>query len=542
MIFNTIAIAKRNNSKPALNMPSIINKHRDIFILSYLIPVIAITFVSCGQIPDDVQNALNKAGSNRSELQKVIDFYKHKGDDQKLKAAYFLLAGLPGQFHHEGRKIDAFRQQFRKMDTIIRSGELVRYNQVWDSLQKSVMINESPDKVYDIDVIKGQFLIDNIEDSYQSWQLPWAKHLSFDDFCQYLLPYKIVNEQPLRWRPFFRKKYQWVIDSAKSNPNPIKVANLINNDLKKWFNHINVDLPFDLSYEDLMGIKSGKCPQEIELAAYAMRSLGLPVVLDGVPLWANRSFRHDWNALVVQGQSFPFLGTEGNIGQYKIETARPNAIESRRAKVYRTTYMTQPLSLGALAPEGEDIPALFNNTRFIDVTNIYVPVSDVTIPLNKKAGSYSHIYLCVFNNLKWQPVDWAPNHNHEKVTFKNIGRNIAYLPMVMEETSLVPAGNAFTLGMQGKIEFLTPNVNLVKNAIFDRKYPDNNGSNKVIVGNHYELFYWNGQWVSLGKSTATRNTIQYNHIPDNALLWLRCLDKGFQERIFTIKHTNVRWW
>lgn len=41
---------------------------------------------SCSSVPSDVRIALEQAGINRQELEKVIEHYKTTGEIQKLKA------------------------------------------------------------------------------------------------------------------------------------------------------------------------------------------------------------------------------------------------------------------------------------------------------------------------------------------------------------------------------------------------------------------------------------------------------------------------
>ncbi len=46
------------------------------------------------QYPIDVETALEKAGNNRRELEKVWDYFIKKGDQQMLQAAYFLIRNM----------------------------------------------------------------------------------------------------------------------------------------------------------------------------------------------------------------------------------------------------------------------------------------------------------------------------------------------------------------------------------------------------------------------------------------------------------------
>ena len=68
-----------------------------------------------------------------------------------------------------------------------------------------------------------------------------------------------------------------------------------------------------------------------------------------------------------------------------------------------------------------------------------------------------------------------------------------------------------------------------------------NDKNEVYKGNRYELFYWDNQWKSMGSKVAIDTLVTYEKIPAGALLWLRNLTEGKEERIFTIQNNNIRW-
>lgn len=66
--------------------------------------------------------------------------------------------------------------------------------------------------------------------------------------------------------------------------------------------------------------------------------------------------------------------------------------------------------------------------------------------------------------------------------------------------------------------------------------------NFIYAGNVYELKYWSGEWKSLGVVTADTSYIIYNNVPSNALLLLRNLTTGQEERIFTYENGEQVWW
>jgi hypothetical protein len=74
------------------------------------------------------------------------------------------------------------------------------------------------------------------------------------------------------------------------------------------------------------------------------------------------------------------------------------------------------------------------------------------------------------------------------------------------------------------------------------RYIARNDMNAIQIGNVYELFYWHNSWKSLGKKTATTTFLTYKNVPKNAILWLRNLTDGIEERIFTYEKGKQVWW
>ena len=73
------------------------------------------------------------------------------------------------------------------------------------------------------------------------------------------------------------------------------------------------------------------------------------------------------------------------------------------------------------------------------------------------------------------------------------------------------------------------------------EFAPRNDDNNIIPGQIYELFYWGGKWISLGKQVAEDYEIIYNEVPEGALLWLRNLSIGKEERPFLYKNGKQVW-
>ncbi len=68
--------------------------------------------------------------------------------------------------------------------------------------------------------------------------------------------------------------------------------------------------------------------------------------------------------------------------------------------------------------------------------------------------------------------------------------------------------------------------------------------NDICPGNEYELYFFDGNdWRSLGYRMAEGNTLHYDDIPLNTLLWMRNYTRGHDERPFMVKvNGDTEWW
>jgi hypothetical protein len=500
-------------------------------ILSF-ISIIFIMLVSC---KDKISNNIRISGYdyNNSEFKKVIDYYKGKSDTLKLKSAIFLMENMDGKYFLHSHYLTALDS----ITLLIPNPTIKRLEDISDSLKTIYPMGYTIQK--DINIISAEYLIQNIEYSFIAWRMPWAKHLSFEDFCEFILPYKSGNEKPELWRKSLLKRYSWVLDSVKSDANRIEACKVVNQELKSWFNvNLTYNYPVDIGFNMANKIKVGVCDCASKMSLYPMKALGIPVVVDFTPQYANRSKGHSWNALILpNNQVSCFVGAESFPGLMKEFIAAKQFIP-KMAKVFRKTYAKQN-SLLLKKNEGENIPPFFKDSYIKDVTDIYMPVSDVIIKFKQNLNQ-KFVYLCVFDNKNWQPIHWSEVNNGE-ATFTKMGRDVAYLPIFVENGQLMPAGNPFILDIQGNIKILKANESDKRKIKLLRKYPEDE-SNVIFTGENYEVFYWSDGWKSMGKQEATSTFLIYDNAPSNGLFWIRNLDKGKQERIFTIDNNQQVWW
>jgi len=477
---------------------------------------------------------LDSLGSDGSRLAPVLDHYAQPGDSLKLKAACFLLQNIVDHYYVDVP--EAYDSLLERQSQSALTGNLL--NKVLDSLSirhHNTMLAYTPD----YKVVTAEMLIENIDYAFLAWQLPWAKELSFDDFCTYILPYKVGTEKPVRWRKKCYDQLKHVIDSLPADASRQVVCSAINNTLS-WFKfQWPFRYPSVMDFDQLAAVKMGNCEDATTLTVYAMRAAGVPATFDFTTQWANRNYGHSWNTVLYENGSFvSFQGTETNPGESKIEYDPREDYTFSRAKVFRRTFVKSGTNTALLQIAGNAVPSIFQDEFYIDITASIVPTSDIEIPLLQTGSEVA--YLCVFNNESWAPVSWG-FVNRGVAGFKNVGQNSLYIVAVNNNGRLEYGSLPFSVDADGNLKIYQAGAAGTDTLLFQKKYPYNN-SNLVKKHDLYQLQYWNNGWQTLDTVTARDNYVAFSHLPDNALFIMHDLTRGKQERPFSVEQKQQRFW
>jgi hypothetical protein len=431
-----------------------------------------ILLISCNK-NGQLEEALRFAGNNRGELETVLNYYhKNPSDSLKYKAACFLIENMPYHYTVEGQTLSAYYTAIDSINRHVSDPEACKqaYKQLYDRLGAP---NVGAEIKLDIHHIQADYLIDNIEHAFRHWQEgKWAKHLSFPDFCEYLLPYCFGNENREIWRDSLEARYlpeiAWM-DFEDDKKNSSYWATLyLNDQLKKRgfrIHEVFPDSPINHPLSVLENMKMGSCKDYALYTVYVMRACGLPVCMDYTPQWPFRSHGHDWNVLLDNsGKEVPFMGGESNPGY-------PNKPGYKMAKVFRSTYAYRKGSLFDRKGK-EQIPPTFNTPFMKDVSSHYFEGTDITLRINKPENSHSRFaYLAVFNNQEWIPVHWTEIKRNGHVRFTNMGRDIVYLPLLYVNGSLIPAGYPALAALNGTVSPLIADKTQYQRLVLRRKFP-----------------------------------------------------------------------
>ena len=163
----------------------------------------------------NLERALELAGKNRIELEKVLEHYgKDPADNLKLRAAQFLIENMDSYSFVTSPGIEAYYHTLDSIFSLNGDDELTEEQEVL----LSQMRNPNPllfKTIPDLQYVSAEFLIDNIDRAFEAWKSPFAKEMNFDDFCEYLLPYKAgATDHPDFWRSVYKDTFYPYIKSA----------------------------------------------------------------------------------------------------------------------------------------------------------------------------------------------------------------------------------------------------------------------------------------------------------------------------------------
>lgn len=498
-------------------------------ILFLLIP-----FLVQAQHPAAVEAALKKAGSNRPELEKALQYSNKTGDPLKIKAMQFLIANMDihssSDYYWEdvaGQKIAYNELDYPDFEQAKTAFETIK--------GKNPGLKPKPIIYKDIEMITADYLIQNLEKAFMAWRSSTIKNISFDDFCEYILPYR-VSEEPLQdWRTAYAAKFKWINEQIPSKGFKSVLYNL-KDDYVFWFTNTWKDprkepLP-RLGALQLLLRKEGPCPDLADLGVFTMRSQGIPAAVNVIPFWATSTGGHFMNTFfddTMQAYNCDFGS------RYFGEN-----LEREPAKVLRITYSKQPQTLASFEDKNNIPIGFLQQQNYIDVTKDHWETTDVKCPLYPLTTTSKIVYATTFNGLAWRPFWWGKVENGQTI-FSSICKGTVLLPQYYSNGKFIPAGAPVVVGDKNEEpKVLLPDPTQTRDVIIAEK----DKYLRFKLGVIYKLFYWNNGWklIETKGVTSAIESMLFTKVPKNALLLFLASDSKGLERPFVMDENGERTW
>lgn len=456
-------------------------------ILTILFPCFLFLISSCSCTKEDIflRQALKAAGDNRKELQSVLVHYRYEDDDPlKLKAAKYLIANMPAHYSYaDTAKINCY---YKTAISLFGTGP----NPDWQrDTTAYICMCDYPDLLYrpntvsDIEIMKADFLIRNIDHAFCQWRNRlWSTHLTFEEFRDWVLPYKTVELQSLdNWRELLSEYY---CDSINKVPADDVQRNSVWGAIEIVRNEIhqkqsNIGLRVIWEGQDIIPIRNaegwrkmtyGTCFDYVTMGTAVFRSIGLPVSVDFTPSWGRNNDGHSW---------YVFLSDKGieipTINSLIVPAGMQFYPYERIPKVYRVSY---EVNIERKKYNNKSVLKYPFEMNVKDVTDHYCRTSDVDITLKRLSCiKEKYAYVAMFNSTcvdGWNILDFG-EINKGKAHFNKLGRDVLYIVLGYDGNRLIPISDPFVLQKNGSIIYLNQNrEDYVKydSLVLKRKYPE----------------------------------------------------------------------
>ncbi|MDR2039233.1 MAG: hypothetical protein LBQ60_15025 [Bacteroidales bacterium] len=407
--------------------------------MRFIIFISIFCFFSCtsGYSPE-IEDVLQQAGSNRKELERVLNHYARNPEDSlMLRAAEFLIINMPGKYS------EYFDAPWNHVATVFLR---------WSSSSDKQKVLETyglnrPVVREDIQYITAEYLINNIDLAFKVWrETPWGRHVPFDVFCEEILPYRIGTEPLENWRELalasFADPYlEFLKDSLTTS---VKACQKINKLLPRF--RLDKDFPA-MSYSQLMASARGPCDNAAALAIFSMRALGIPVTMDMTILWPHFQSRrgHSWNTVRdSDGNHISFMGAETNPYQPHQGTT------FLKSKAYRRMFSNQY----RMKDKEQNIPPEFME-NLKDISSEHSGMVNIKIPVKYPPEEPSgNVYLTTCHEREWHPVAYGTTDG-KSMHYGNIGYGIVYWPVYYQDHRLTSANDPFSVDKEGNIRWFS---------------------------------------------------------------------------------------
>ncbi|MDR2057351.1 MAG: discoidin domain-containing protein, partial [Dysgonamonadaceae bacterium] len=479
---------------------------RDAIIL-----IVLLSFcVSCEKEADSLELALQFAGNNRPELEKVLKHYSSPADSLKYRAAEYLIRNIPYYYSYKSPTLEIFQKELYPM--------AIKHDctgqEAFQMLEKKLgrWNPREFEVVYDAHVITADYLIRNIEQAFKVWhEKPWGRRVSFDDFCEQILPYKVKNEPVEDWRELYYEHFQPVLDSLLTDPNnPMEAINVLWDTLhaSRWvyWDTKPAGYPYPGATSLLKDGLIGDCYELASRAVYVMRALGIPGGVTGYLQFPYGKGHHLWNFVP---------DPSGNIWEFSLNGNRPRLVKPGKhiiAKAFQRCFGVQPESLPMITNRRQDLPPLLNNPFIRDVSGQYIDNLSLVIRANRWTRKDNILYLCTFGFEDWAPVAWTIWRDG-KFVFDHVEKDMVYLPAYYKDGTLIPAAPPCYVNRYGIHTAFEIDKEQKQDVSIYRKYPLRD------VWSEYKIRIINGKFQADNDSTFSNPVTLHTIRQESDMCW-----------------------
>lgn len=420
-----------------------------------------------------VQGLPDEEDANTWDMYRTLAYYKYvERDTLKYAAARYLMDNM--RYHHSGARIyqdnDTLARWMSETDSIYYSfvQGCTMENFPWDTLwhvkkarREVIEADTLPNVVVDyrrlcdLGELDFDFLTDHIDNAFRVWrESRFAKNLTFDEFKEYILPYRCVegfgfHETGKTYNHLFAKYV--TADTTADLRATVQYYNAaVNNmrDMNGRTHRTHLAGIYDLYSRDLHA-----CAEIASYGCNILRACGLPMAVEYNICYRSLRGRH-YHCCVYDDSTDTWQ-------TFNAESSLPGDGDwafAETANVYRATYAAQKDTPPFLKADGEHVPGILDQPCVKDVTSHLVSTTSVTLPFKERTTN-NLAYLATFSKADHGlvPVTWGViDKERGEVTFKNAMPDLLYFPVYYPNSGYKAFGAPFIVEMQDSVPVVKP--------------------------------------------------------------------------------------
>lgn len=340
-------------------------------------------------------------------LEELLGQYEE--DSLKHKAALFLIDNLA--FHSGAADGSGLHPMYRAYE-LFGTGKFTP-EQSLDSVKRefgSTGITHVQAKS-DIYIDPGYFA-ENLDWAFKVWrEQPWGRNVPFEQFCEYILPYRVGNEELIPWREKIYNQFMPLIEKYRSDPkieDPTFAAHIVLDSLLRapfyFTEQISTDVRVGPRIVDWRG---GSCLDLCDMLVFIYRALGIPCGIETMPMRGNNNAPHFWNFMEDK---------EGRTWYFSMFYWWHRLMEAEKygdvyGKIFRSRFSLNRKLMEEMQLPQKSLHPAFQYPCFEDVTAVYAAEKSrrLEIPASRllhEIPDGEMIYLCMSSRFHWIPVGW----------------------------------------------------------------------------------------------------------------------------------------
>lgn len=425
----------------------------------------------------DLEFVLSQSGPNRKELEAVLSHYAKDADKEKLAAAHFLIGNM--RWHASHVPIKKQHHHFL-LDSLTRAADSLYYSCVKECSQDSMYTPKiraaitkvkqpfwkesnkrlKEDKLYrptraeyDYKVLTASDLIGHIDHAFRLRQkVIMVKNLPFDDFCEYILPYRSLPEyalmdMPMAYLNLLGKYFSEIPQDSVTDI--VKIYNLTLSRLKKFF----PKYPYSgaIGYQELFFNGFHDCIPIAQYGASTFRMLGIPSAVEyNVAYKQFQGVHYMCSVLMPDGAWMDFSPESGSPSVQQNNDYNING----SMNVYRLMFAPQRDTPFFLHAKDEYIPEELESPFIKDVSSRLLSTTSLQLSFHE-ACSNQLAYLATYSSV-WDdglvPVTWTQiDKKHGKAVFEHVVTGRIYFPVYYTPTGeSIGFSDPFYVNLSGK--------------------------------------------------------------------------------------------